>query len=363
MNTSTHLARPRGRASVWGLALMIVGMCAGSVRSAPDPPGSADPDLIPEARAVLDYLHSVYGERSLAGMAGFHSLEQLQQVSGQEPAILAIDLSGWNSPTWGPTYTPVLDVVLEQVRTWWAKGGIVTMQFHWKHPMKPDGTAWIDQPEGNWPFDAGKALEPGSPENRAFLEDLGRHADYLARLQEEGIPILWRPFHEIDGGWFWWTDHERPENTAALWRLMFDYLVRERGLHNLIWVYSAGLHGLGETENLEIRKRFYPGAEYVDIAGIDIYANGWFGWGQPWEDTYAKAFDIMSEVAPGKMLALCECAALPNPDLMATEGPKWLYCLPWWGVSEEHPEEWMRSSFQHPYWLTLEDLPSWRTDP
>ena len=60
------------------------------------------------------------------------------------------------------------------------------------------------------------------------------------------------PLHEIDGGWFWWTDKKKPENTAALWRLMYDHFTRTRKLDNLIWVYSAGV-GKGDAE---YRKRF-----------------------------------------------------------------------------------------------------------
>jgi mannan endo-1,4-beta-mannosidase len=66
-------------------------------------------------------------------------------------------------------------------------------------------------------------------------------ADYLKQLADARVPVLWRPLHEIDGSWFWWTDAETPENTAALWRLMFDYFVNERELHNLIWVYNRKL--------------------------------------------------------------------------------------------------------------------------
>lgn len=325
-----------------------------SIAGAAEP---VDPDLIPEARAVLTFLESVYGKKTLAGIWGDKTTEQIKQVSGHYPAIQSFDLTGWNSPTWGPTYTPVVQEYVQQAKVWWAKGGIVAMQFHWKNPLKPDGTAWLDRPPGHWPFDVGKALQTGTDENKAVLEDLRHHADYLKLLADARVPVLWRPLHEIDGGWFWWTDQKRPENTAALWRLMFDYLVKERKLHNLIWVYSAGLHALGETENIAIRKRFYPGADYVDIAGIDIYQNDWFKWRQPWEDTYAKAFEIMQGVAPGKMLALAECGAIPDPDKMEKDGPKWLYCLPWWGVGKDHPEEWMRKTYSHPFVITLDSLP------
>ena len=322
-----------------------------------------DPELIPEARVVLDYLTSMYGKKTLAGVSGTKNADAIKETSGKYPAIITIDLSGWNTPTWGKTYTPVVERTIESVKQCWADGYIVSMQFHWKHPLKPDGTAWVGKhgknpPSG--PFDMGAACKEGTPEHKAFFDDLARHADYLEQLAEAKVPVLWRPFHEIDGGWFWWTDKENPENTAQLWRKMFDYLVKERKLHNLIWVYSAALHPSSkgkEVTQIDYRKRFYPGAEYVDISGIDIYPNDYYGWGNPQEDTYQKAFDIMTQVSPGKMLALCEGAAMVNPDIMAAKGPKWLYCLSWWGPSKANPAEWITKCYNHDFIITKDELP------
>ena len=101
--------------------------------------GPADEDLIPEGRAVLAYLESVYGTKTLAGISGTKNAEAIQRESGKYPAIVAIDLSGWNSPTWGKTYTPVVQNYVSSAKACWEKGCIVTMQFHWKHPAKSNG--------------------------------------------------------------------------------------------------------------------------------------------------------------------------------------------------------------------------------
>ena len=338
------------------LSVFLMSACYGVVQP-------ADPDLIPEARAVLHYLESIYGKQTLSGISGTKNAEAIRQETGKDPAIVAIDLSGWNSPTWGKTYTPVVQGYINAVKATWEKGSIVSMQFHWKHPLKPDGTAWVGK-HGNGPpsgpYDMAAATKPGTPERKAFMEDLAKHADYLQQLAQARIPVLWRPFHEIDGGWFWWTDKEHPENTAEMWRAMFNYLVKERKFHNLIWVYSAGLHANAKGKDVaqvEYRKRFYPGDAYVDISGIDIYPNTYFGWGKPQEDTYQKAWDIMRQVTPNKMLALCEGEAIPNPDLMAKDGPKWLYCLPWWGPGKAHPAEWIKKTYTHEFVITRDELP------
>lgn len=324
----------------------------------------ADKDLIPEARAVLDYLASVEGESTLAGISGTKNAEAVREVCGRYPAILALDLSGWNSPPWGKSYNSVVQSAVDQAKRWWKEGGIVAMQLHWIHPSNPRGSAWKGKhgrKEASGPFDFEAALTPGSKVHGEVLRDLKGHADYLQQLADARVPVFWRPFHEIDGGWFWWTDGDRPENTAALWRMMFDYFVKDRKLNNLIWVYNAGLKppkGRDVTQ-IEVRKRFYPGDAYVDISGIDIYPNSYYGWKDYKEDTYQKAYDIMKQVSPNKIMALAEGAGIPNPDMLAQDGPPWVYCLSWWGPGKRNPEEWIKQTFNHTYIITRDELPDW----
>jgi len=324
-----------------------------------------NPDLIPEARRVLDYLTSIYGKKTLAGTSGGYNAKAIFEMSGRYPAVLATDASGWNKPIWGDSYRRVLQRYVDWCKKWWHdKGGIVTMQYHWNKPGHPKGSAWAGGRKGTGRIDLKKATTPGTEEHKTVMNDLRRTADYLQQLMDARVPVLWRPLHEIDGGWFWWADGKQPENTAALWRMMFHYFVKERRLHNLIWVYSAGLKVAGMRKDdplpkqTEHRKRFYPGADYVDIAGIDIYANSWYGWGPYQEDTYPKALQIMSQVCPGKMLALCECGAMPNPGIMAKDGPRWLYCLAWFVGGRWNSVDWVRKCHNHDFVITLDELPA-----
>jgi mannan endo-1,4-beta-mannosidase len=326
----------------------------------------ANRDSIPEARAVLDYLASLDGKQTLSGVSGSRNADAIQKVSGRLPAVLALDLSGWNSPPWGESYNRVVQSSLDRAKAWWQEGGIVAMQLHWIHPSNPNGSAWLGKhgrKEASAPLDFSAALKPGTEAHKHVMRDLKGHADYLQQLAHARVPVLWRPLHEIDGGWFWWTDPEHPENTAALWRMMFNYFVKERKLNNLIWVYNAGLRPAGKGKDvmqIEYRRRFYPGDAYVDISGIDIYPNSWYGWQDYREDTYRKAYEIMQQVSPGKILALAEGAGIPNPDMMARNGPAWVYCLAWWGPGEKHPAEWIRTTYNHQFVITRDELPKWQ---
>lgn len=326
----------------------------------------ADPDLIPEARRVLDYLESIYGKKTLGGMSSYGGWRPVYEMTGRAPAIHGVDAFGWNKPKWGDSFRKVTRRAVDRTRTWWqTKGGIPQMQWHWGKPGDPRGSAWVRGRggKGTGPVDVGATVTPGTPEHRAAMEDLEKTADYLAPLAEARVPVLWRPLHEIDGGWFWWTDKTEPEHTAALWRMIFDYFVKERKLHNLIWVYSAALRAGGLEKDasreaeIAFRRRYYPGPAYVDLAGIDIYPNSAAGWGPPTEDTYPRAFALMAEVCPGKRLALCEGAAIPHPDLLAAKGPPWLYSLPWF-VGGANPPAWIRKTFTHEHIVTLDELPA-----
>jgi hypothetical protein len=137
--------------------------------------------------------------------------------------------------------------------------------------------------------------------------------------------------------------------------MMYDYFTHTRKLDNLIWVYSAGVG----NKTFEYRRRFYPGAAYVDISGIDIY-------GVDFQKDIAKYWDyfnVMSQVSPGKMLACGECDAIPDPN-KTQDGklPKWLYALPWWGApSQRRPAEWATYTMRHDFIVTLDELPAFGT--
>jgi len=346
---------------------LLIACCAAlalaAVATAAEP---VDPELIPEARKVLDYLESVQGKKVLTGISGCLDSQPraVLHMTGREPAISGDDVAGFHRK-WDETYRKVLQGTVDRAKHWWRrKGGIVTLHYHWMKPGNPEGSAWVGGGRGTGPVDLAKAVTPGTREHRAVMADLRVTADYLKQLSDARVPVLWRPLHEIDGSWFWWTDAETPENTAALWRLMFDYFVHERDLHNLIWVYNAAhvSHGLKKRDatledEVAYRKRFYPGAQYVDIASIDTYANPKLGWGSCQEDARRPAHEMMRQVAPGKMLAIAEDSALLNPDIAQKDGPAWLYCLAWWTGGKSNPVEWMRATFNHEHMLTLDELP------
>jgi len=293
-----------------------------------------NPNLDATARQVLEYLDSVYGTRMLSGYNVYvHTPDDYEQT-GMHAAIWGRDIRWLGDPT---------DIVTHARRHRY----ILTLHWHW---FFDDDSAWTGKRQS--PVDVGKMVTPGTDEHARALAEMAAAADKLQIFENAGIPVLWRPLHEIDGGWFWWTDKDEPENTARLWRMMYEYFTHTRKLDNLIWVYSAGVG----KKPLEYRRRFYPGAAYVDISGIDIYGVDF----QEGIQKYWDYYNVMSQVSPGKMLACGECDAIPDPN-KTQDGklPKWLYALPWWGApSHRRPADWATYTMRHDFIITLDELPA-----
>jgi hypothetical protein len=147
---------------------------------------------------------------------------------------------------------------------------------------------------------------------------------------------------------------------------MFDYLANDRQIHNLIWVYHAA-HRCSNAEvrareeydfsledEVKIRRRFYPGDEYVDIVSLSTYGNPRIGWGAGWEDARQAAYELMQGVAPGKPLAINETPQPIHPLMAHEAGLAWLWSRSWYSNA---PADWVDYTFNHDYMITLDELP------
>jgi mannan endo-1,4-beta-mannosidase len=163
------------------------------------------------------------------------------------------------------------------------------------------------------------------------------------RLEERGIPVLWRPIHEASGRWFWWGDHGTGPY-LALWRLLYDRLVNHHGIHNLIWVWN-GQH-----------RAWYPGDQYVDIIAEDIYDTE-----RDYEPQEAKYLAATRYTTMPKIVALSETGALLDPDRLAASRADWGWFMAWSGdfvTAQTWNEDTMkRKVYGHQLIVTLDELP------
>lgn len=142
-------------------------------------------------------------------------------------------------------------------------------------------------------------------------------------ISDAGIPIIWRPFHEASGGWFWWAAGGA-EVYKQLWQMMYEYLVNTRELNNLIWVWTSDSKGNDEE--------WFPGNEYVDIIGRDLYDVSDV-------DEFVNEFYNLAEKYPNMMIALTECGSVSNISDMWEAGAKWAWFMPWYPSSIDNWEQ------------------------
>lgn len=193
-------------------------------------------------------------------------------------------------------------------------------------------------------FDATNATVEGTWENKVFTEDLKNAAAYLKLLRDADIPVLWRPFHEAAGGWFWWG--KDAASFKSLWIAMFNYFKTE-GLDNLIWVWT--------TEGNDAD--WYPGDQYVDIVGRDVY-------NKETADCVSE-YTSIAENYGNKIVSLSECGTVGLISEQWASGARWSWFMPWYdGTNEDgspvvHADEaWWKDAMSQEFVVSCEELPS-----
>lgn len=193
-------------------------------------------------------------------------------------------------------------------------------------------------------FDATNATVEGTWENKVFTEDLKNAAAYLKLLRDADIPVLWRPFHEAAGGWFWWG--KDAASFKSLWIAMFNYFKTE-GLDNLIWVWT--------TEGNDAD--WYPGDQYVDIVGRDVY-------NKETADCVSE-YTSIAENYGNKIVSLSECGTVGLISEQWASGARWSWFMPWYdGTNEDgspvvHADEaWWKDAMSQEFVVSHEELPS-----
>ena len=279
-------------------------------------PTLCNPNASIEAQRLMTYLCDSYGNAILSGqycdegMYGAENASIWKTTGGKYPAILGLDMIEY-SPSrvaHGSKGTSV-----DKAIDYWNKGGIVTFCWHWNAPEKYITGVWYSAfYTEHCNLDLAKVMDGRDPVGYDLLmKDIDAIAAELTRLRDAGVPVLWRPLHEASGGWFWWGA-AGSEAYIKLYRLLYDRLTHEYGLNNLIWVWNAQ------------SADWYPGDEYVDIIGDDIY---------PGERVYssqaARFIAAMQCTNKRKIIALSENGCLPDPDLCWRDGIKWAYTGTW----------------------------------
>ncbi len=273
-----------------------------------------------EAQNVYDFLLANYGEKILSStMANvnwnINEAEWVKLQTGKYPAIAAFDyIHLIESPANWIDYSNTT-----VVEDWWSNNGLVAAGWHWRVPVSEGATTYTYAPTETT-FNTANATIEGTWENTVVKADLAKITGYLKLLQAKNIPVIWRPLHEAAGNiyeytngtaWFWWGANGA-DAYKNLWKYMFDYFKTE-GLNNLIWVWTT------QTKD----NAFYPGDNYVDIIGRDVYNNS---------DASAIAveFSAIQDSYPNKMVTMSECGGSATISTQWSAGAKWAFFMPWY---------------------------------
>jgi len=244
--------------------------------------GPIDPHATPETRALFYNLRDIARRHVLFGHQddlayGYDWVAQpgrsdVRESSGSYPAVYGWEVSGLETSS--PKNIDGVDFA--RMRGWIAegyrRGGVITISWHLDNPLT-GRNAWDTT-------SAVAAVLPGGARHEQFTASLDRLAAFLGSLRGPGrssgsastpIPIVFRPWHEMTGAWFWWgVPHTKGDEFARLWRFTVQYLRDVKGLHNLLYAYApnaTGATGIGTYLD------GYPGEEWVDVLGYDRYLN------------------------------------------------------------------------------------------
>jgi mannan endo-1,4-beta-mannosidase len=264
---------------------------------------------------VLNYLRSITGNHIVSGQhnkepasAPGQYTQQVKDVTGQYPGLWGGDLM------FNATDVANRQRVVDQARTEWANGSLVALTWHVCPPTGGSGCAFEGGVKSNV-SDAqfSQIITGGSALNNAWKRRLDEVVPYLQQLKNAGVPVLFRPLHEMNESWNWWGNRPGANGSARLYQITRDYLAGTKGLDNLIWVWNVQDNPAGGWSN------YYPGNQYVDVVSLDV-----------WYKNHPSSADYqqMQSIAGTKPMALAELGKVPNAALLDGQ-PRWAWFMMW----------------------------------
>ena len=336
-----------------------------------------NPKATASTKRLLKFMKDSYGKYIISGQqsdAGYegNDVKSIKEVTGEEPALIGLDFLD-DSPSTIKQHDGQGSATVNRAIDVSNKGGIVSICWHWRmyDEYLKSGT---DNGNPRWwggfysrnvdmsKFNLANAMNGKDPAlYNKLVSDIDAIAVQLKKLQDADVPVLFRPLHEGGGDprynnpWFWWGSGGS-EAYVKLWKLMYDRLTNVAGLNNLIWVWN------GQVPS------FYPGDEYVDIIGEDIY-NG----AGDFSPNTQKFLSANKYTSASKIVALTENGMLMDPDEVFNSNSKWSYFMSWTGqysvngkdnnTDDADVKSMWKKVYNHDKVLTLSELPNLKTYP
>ena len=302
---------------------------------------------------VLAFLAGIDGKKTAIGVEDKDSTQphadsdQMASMAGngQYPSFWSAD--------WGfGGAVADRETLVQEGESQWGQGALVQYIYHACPPTEDESCEYSGGPAGTTDI-LGSSLTdaqwtdlvtPGGTLYQAWLGRLDTLATFFQKLKDAGVAPLFRPLHEMNGSWAWWQGRPGATGSAELYRITHDYLVKTKGLDNIVWVWN-----LQDYSTLAADVPSYaPGADYFDVAALDVYDSGYTD----------GNYQAMLAGAGGKPIGVAECQLLPDPGTLAAQ-PKWTYVAMWPDFFSDDTTQ-IPALFDDPTVLTRSNMPGWK---
>jgi len=334
-----------------------------------------NPKATPESCQLLKFLYSLQGEYTLTGQHNFVSnLKRYDSIvyalTGKYPVVWGSDFS-FNAigddvrkfqhcgpmnltvpyekcEVNGRTTSELRQGLVNEIKLKHKEGRIITLMWHCCFPTSGDdcdGTeiwAWKNSPsESQWD----SLVTEGTSLNNQWKKQMDGVAFYLKQLRDAKIPVLWRPYHEMNGVWFWWCNKPGETGFKKLWIMTYNYLVKHHQLNNLLWVWDTNAPRNNPGDEAGPYADYFPGIAYVDVLAADVYH----------EDYKQTHHDDLLKIGKGKLITLGEVGDLPTMEQYNNQR-KWSWFMVWGYFINRGGAEVVKSIYNHPKSITLDKI-------
>jgi mannan endo-1,4-beta-mannosidase len=308
------------------LGAMMLASCGATgqaAQKATNTPGPIDRNATPETAALFRNLmrlsenHTLFGHQHATeyghGWAGGKNRSDVHSVTGSHPAVIGVDFAGFSGRPQN-----IVEGAKENLRVTvtdtYNRGGVTTVAWHFSNPVSGGDFYWKDsvsKPAVKYIIPGGAAHE----HYKEILRGIGAWAKNVRGADGKQVPMIFRPFHEFDGDWFWWgAAHCTREEFVSLWRFTVSYLRDSLAVHNFLYAFSPDNRFNSEAQFLDR----YPGDEWVDMVGLDNYGD--MGRDGKYNlEAAARKLKIVSLYAQKRS----KLAAFTETGLESIPNPKW----------------------------------------
>ncbi|MFD2866290.1 glycoside hydrolase family 26 protein [Mucilaginibacter antarcticus] len=297
---------------------------------------------------VLNYLNVILGKKTLSGT---HNREpnarparwtdKVNETTGHYPALWSGDF------LFQQDNINNRQLMIDEAVRQWQKGAVVNIMWHACNPAQTEPCGWkggvlSKLTDAQW----AEITTNGSPLNKVWMSRVDEICIYLQQLKDKNIEVLWRPMHEMNQGDFWWGGRPGPQGTVKLYQMLHNYMVKQKKLTNLIWVWDVQDFKTLATDVTA----YQPEAAYWDVAALDIYDKSGYA---------DEKYNIMLKAVKGKPMAIGECSKLPDEEVLMRQ-PKWAFFMSWSELAfQDNSVEQIKALHAAPNVLNLDKMPGW----